>query len=124
MTLGQTLQELRCEAGLSRQTLAKTLHVSLRTLSKWESDDAFPNSRHLLAISQVFEISIGSLLSIAGMEAPSRPEDTPINAWQISDIQAHQGARRKKIPGTGALYCCIAVVLILLLIFLLGLQTR
>lgn len=40
MTLGQNIQSLRKNAGLSQEALGEALGVSRQAVSKWESDDS------------------------------------------------------------------------------------
>jgi transcriptional regulator with XRE-family HTH domain len=63
MELGQKLQQLRKEAGLTQEALAHRLFVSRAAVSKWESGRGYPNIESLKSISKVFGISIDDLLS-------------------------------------------------------------
>lgn len=62
MTLGQKLYELRKASGLSQEQLAKQIDVSRQTISNWESDIALPNLEKIIAISDLFQISLDQLL--------------------------------------------------------------
>ena len=72
MTLGQRIQELRKQAGLSQEGLGEALGVSRQAVSKWESDAGIPELDTLIAISRFFGITIGELL---GVEEPQKSEE-------------------------------------------------
>lgn len=56
------LKELRIEAGLSRADLAKKLNISVRSISYWESGKRECSFNMLIAIANLFEISVDYLL--------------------------------------------------------------
>ena len=53
MTFGEKLQDLRRKAGLSQDSLAEKLDVSRQAVSKWERDEAMPETEKLLRIAQL-----------------------------------------------------------------------
>ena len=63
MELGEKLQELRRQKGLTQEELAGILYVSRTAVSKWESGRGIPNIESLKAISKYFSVSIDELLS-------------------------------------------------------------
>lgn len=71
MTLGQRIQELRKQAGLSQEGLGEALGVSRQAVSKWEGDNGIPELDTLIAMSRLFGVTIGRLL---GVEEPEEPD--------------------------------------------------
>lgn len=67
MTLGEQIQQMRKAAGLSQEQLAETLKVSRQAVSKWETDQAMPETEKLAGICQAFGVSADRLL---GLELP------------------------------------------------------
>ena len=63
MELGEKLQELRKQRGLTQEELAAALFVSRTAISKWESGRGYPSIDSLKAISGFFSITIDELLS-------------------------------------------------------------
>lgn len=63
MELHEKLQALRRQRGWTQEELAQRLYVSRTAVSKWESGRGIPGIDSLKAISQVFGVSIDSLLS-------------------------------------------------------------
>ena len=65
MELGEKLQELRKQRGLTQEELAAALFVSRTAISKWESGRGYPSIDSLRAISRFFSVSLDNLLSTA-----------------------------------------------------------
>lgn len=63
MELGEKLQQLRKQRGMTQEELAAALYVSRTAISKWESGRGLPSIDSLQAISRYFSVSIDSLLS-------------------------------------------------------------
>ncbi|MDY3906485.1 MAG: helix-turn-helix transcriptional regulator [Lawsonibacter sp.] len=64
MTLGQRIQELRKKQGLSQEALGEKLGVSRQAISRWEMDGAVPEVDKLIALSQLFGVSLNDLLQV------------------------------------------------------------
>ena len=80
MTLGQRIQELRKQKGLSQEALGEALGVSRQAVSKWEGDNGIPELDTLIAMSRLFGVTVGQLLGVeeapAREEAPGEPDRT------------------------------------------------
>ena len=62
MEFHNKLYNLRKQKGLSQEELANRLNVSRQTISKWEVGDSAPDMEKLIAISDMFEISLDELV--------------------------------------------------------------
>ncbi|MBQ8519605.1 MAG: helix-turn-helix domain-containing protein [Agathobacter sp.] len=62
MKFGDRLYELRRQKGLSQEELANRIDVSRQTVSRWEIGDTVPDMDKLLAMGEVFEISLDELV--------------------------------------------------------------
>lgn len=60
--IGKKLADLRKEKGMTQEDLAEKLSVSRQSVSKWESDVAYPETEKLIVLSKIFEISVDELL--------------------------------------------------------------
>ena len=63
MNLSENLKKLRKENNLSQEELAEKLGVSRQSVSKWESNSAYPEMDKLIQISNMFNIGIDELLN-------------------------------------------------------------
>lgn len=64
MTLGQRIQELRKQKGLSQEGLGEALSVSRQAVSQWEGDNRIPELETLVTMSRLFEVTVGQLLGV------------------------------------------------------------
>ncbi|MGN0561814.1 MAG: helix-turn-helix domain-containing protein [Candidatus Fimenecus sp.] len=62
MTLGDKLSKLRKENQYTQEQLADILGVSRQSVSKWESDIAYPETEKLIQLSELFHCSLDYLL--------------------------------------------------------------
>lgn len=61
MTMGQIIAQNRKERGLTQEALALKLDVTNQAVSKWESDQSFPDIAVLPKLADLFETSIDAL---------------------------------------------------------------
>ena len=62
MTLGQRIQQIRIEHGLSQEEFAEKLGTTRQTVSRWELDQTYPEIAKIVLISRVFSFSTDSVL--------------------------------------------------------------
>ena len=62
MTIGQQIQNLRIEKGLTQERLAEMLEVSRQSVSKWELGQALPEVDKVIRMSELFGVSTDKIL--------------------------------------------------------------
>ena len=62
MTLGNRIQEIRIQAGLSQEAFGARIGVTRQTVSKWELDQVYPELEKIVLISKIFKVTTDSLL--------------------------------------------------------------
>ena len=62
MTLGEKIQTLRKQKGLSQEQLAEKITVSRQAVSKWELSESFPDVDNIVQLSNIFDVSTDYLL--------------------------------------------------------------
>lgn len=62
MTLGQRIQQIRTEHGLSQEAFAEKLGTTRQTVSRWELDQAYPEIAKIVLISKIFSVTTDSIL--------------------------------------------------------------
>lgn len=62
MNFAEKLLALRTQAGYSQEVLAEKLNVSRQAVSKWELGTTLPETEKIISISNLFSVSIDSLL--------------------------------------------------------------
>lgn len=63
MDLGKRLKQLRTEKHLSQETVAFELNVSRQAVAKWENNASKPSTANLMAICDLYGISLDELIS-------------------------------------------------------------
>lgn len=61
--LGERLSLLRRENKLSQEALAERLGVSRQAISKWEREECAPDTENLIALSEIYGITLDELLN-------------------------------------------------------------
>lgn len=56
------IYELRTKKGLSQEELAEKIFVTRQAVSRWETGETIPNTETLKLLSQLFDVSINTLL--------------------------------------------------------------
>ena len=74
--MGAFLQELRREQGLTQEQLGEKLHISGKTISRWETGTYMPPVEMLLALSELYGVSMNEL--VAGERLT--PDEIPVRA--------------------------------------------
>ena len=62
MKTQEVLYELRTKSGLSQEELAEKLFVTRQAVSRWENGETVPGTETLKALSELFNVSINTLL--------------------------------------------------------------
>ena len=89
MEFNNKLYELRKQKGFSQEELANRLNVSRQTVSKWEVGDSTPDMEKLIAISDLFGISLDELVLDKSPEPAPAPVVQPAKSELYSDIKKH-----------------------------------
>lgn len=63
MVFGEKLKLLRKKSGMSQEKLAEKLGVSRQAITKWERNAGTPGIENMMAISDLFGVSVDELLS-------------------------------------------------------------
>ncbi len=71
-TFSEKLLELRRQKGMSQEQLADSLGVTRQSVSKWESGTAVPELPKLIALSDLFSVSVDYLVKDC-LEVPESP---------------------------------------------------
>ena len=100
MEFNNKLYELRKQKVFSQEELANRLNVSRQTVSKWEVGDSAPDMEKLVAIGDLFGVSLDELVMNKAPEpAPVPFERAPAKSELYSDIKKHvlTDDNRKKV---------------------------
>ncbi len=95
--LADRLVELRKEQKLSQEALAEKLGLSRQSISKWERAEASPDTDNLIALAEVYGITLDQLLG--NDERKTEPQPQPkVAEKQLSAKQIKGKQNLKKTP--------------------------
>lgn len=127
MTLGMMIQKERTRLGLSQEKLAEQVGVSRQAVSKWELDNAVPDTDKLVPLARALGLSVDALL-VGNLPEKAGEEDSAPPTGELPE-------KREKRPGWFALHWywlglipvawgCYMLVQLLLLMVSLGMILR
>ena len=125
MTLGEKLSKLRKESNYTQEQLADILGVSRQSISKWESDIAYPETDKLIALGKLFECSMDYLLKEEIIEKTSvqtygfTEKVEEISRKVMTDKNKNKAKRVMKIAGVVFGVLVIVDVIAMILYFLI-----
>ena len=86
MTIGERIQMLRKNNGLSQEDLAKKLLVSRQTVSQWETDQTIPSVDNIYRLKEILNVSFDELMSDEKAEKEETEKEKPLEEYEyISD---------------------------------------
>ena len=62
MNFGDKIQLQRKKKGMTQEELGEELNVSRQTITKWESNQSFPEIKKIIKLSYFFDVTIDYLL--------------------------------------------------------------
>ncbi len=101
MTFSEKLALLRKKQGLSQEQLAGRLGVTRQSVSKWESALAFPEIDKLVALSNLFGVSVDYLVKdeLTEPAGPSHLEERLDELYRRTDMRYFAYTSRAKLFG-------------------------
>ncbi len=104
MTIGEKIIRLRTAAHVSQEQLAEKIGVSRQSVSKWEMDQTVPQIDKLVALSEIFRISLDDMLKKdvilqSESEAPAVPEK---HGGKYFDTDGFRGEANKTLTADHA----------------------
>ena len=62
MNMGKAIRENRLRRNMTQERLASRLNVTAQAVSRWETGETVPNTQTLKLLSELFDVSINTLL--------------------------------------------------------------
>ncbi len=87
--MGAFLKALRKEQGLTQEQLGERLHVSGKTISRWETGVYMPPVEMLLALSELYGVSMNELVCgerLTAESLPARAEENLTAVMKENDL--------------------------------------
>ena len=64
MNFGENFKNIRKQCGLSQQEVADKLQIKQSSVSDWENDVSRPDYEKLIAVSELYDVTLYELLGI------------------------------------------------------------
>ena len=80
---GAVIRSLREARGMTQQALAEQLYISAKTVSKWETGKAMPDTAIMLELCEILGISVNDLLCGEKIEMENK---NPKNEQLLLDL--------------------------------------
>ena len=106
--ISESIRACRKRLGLSQDELANRLHVTRQAVSKWENGSALPSVDMLIALANVFELSVDELLGVSPKQE-SEPTLRPETVGALLD----EHTRRQDKRTARMIWVLIAVAVLL-----------
>lgn len=118
--LNENIKNLRKSKGLSQEELAVKLNVVRQTVSKWENGLSVPDADMLIALSQVLDTPVSTLLGQTLASAESDDLKAISEKLEVINLQLarKKTAERRFLRGLLMAVCILTVVLFVLLALL------
>lgn len=118
MTFGEKLLSLRQRARMSQDALAEKLNVSRQAVSKWERDEAMPETENVIRIAQIFTVSTDYLLlnDPQPTQQQAAPQAQPFGGDRIERFIRRHGYKAGYFLMAGGAFLCIIALLVMLLL--------
>ena len=118
MALGEKLTQARKAAGLTQADVAAKLNVSRQAVSRWESGQSKPSTERLLALGELYGVSIDQLLNTGNVELPAVDNvSTPPEVEPREPVIPEKRRTRVWLKYAAAALCGVIVTLFIVSLF-------
>lgn len=62
--IGKNIKRLRCQKGITQETLAEHMHISTAAVSKWERGETLPDISMVIPLASYFGVSTDEILGV------------------------------------------------------------
>ena len=124
MKFGDKLIQLRKKNGLSQEELAEKLGVSRQSVSKWESNNTYPETDKIIQIANLFDCSMDDLINdkINDIESTLRKNKNNIqNVWDsLLEFITDTVNMFSKMKFKDGLKCIIEMIILSIILYIIG----
>ena len=89
MTMGEKLQKLRNEKNMSQEKVAEIVGVSRQAVSKWENDLSYPDTKNLILLAEVFNVSVDQLLKLSSNNLQYLEDEAKVSKEMTTNKKAY-----------------------------------
>ncbi len=108
MSIGNRISELRKKHNYSQEYVAEQLDVSRQAVSKWEQDQTSPDTSNLIALAELFGVSVEYIATGKTIEAPQNDDEKSSVPREIPDQTGANRLLGMIILAIGII-CCVVM---------------
>lgn len=99
LKIGKLFKRLRTEKGLTQEQFAEIMHVSNRTVSRWENGNNLPDIALLIDIADFYEVDLRSLLDgeRKSEKMDKQTENTVLKAVEYSNSETEKLTKKIRV---------------------------
>ena len=116
--LQENIKATRKARGLSQEEVARRLHITRQTLSKWENGLSVPDAQLLIRLAEILEVSVSQLLEDNSESDPETGATVAEQLERLNLLLSERNRRSRRIWRVVAGILIGAAVLTILLILL------
>ena len=124
MKFGDKLILLRKRKGMNQEELAEKLGVSRQSVSKWESNNSYPETDKIVQICNIFNCSMDDLINdnITNIDEIQRKDKNNLNIAIVSFLEFITKSINmfSNMKFTSGLKCIIEIIILALILALVG----
>ncbi len=81
--LSEKLKQLRSKSGLTQEQVAEKLNVTRSAIARWETDKGIPDITNLIAISELYDITVDELIKGSENVEQKIKADSKAKKWHL-----------------------------------------
>lgn len=116
--IGEFLKILRREKGLTQEQLAEILHVSGRTISRWETGTNMPDLSILIQMAEFYAVDVKEILDgeRKGENMDKELKETLIKVADYSKLEKEKAAKTGNIAFGLSFALCVVMIMVQLIV--------
>ncbi len=83
LNLSENIKKFRKAKGMTQEGLADLLNISSAAISKWESNDTYPDITMLFPLARIFDVSVDELMGYDTAKIESNIKDVIEQYWEM-----------------------------------------
>ena len=125
MSISKQLIHLRSIKGISQEELASLMNVTRQAVSKWETDQALPDSEKVIRLSEIFGVTTDYLLKgkesdpidIYSQHHSKAGHDLSAEVTEILDNVQRMSMKKRYLIGASILLGMIVLIVVCVFFF-------
>lgn len=93
ISLGDNIKRLRKDKCMTQENLAELLNISSAAVSKWESNDTYPDITMLFPLARIFDVSVDELMGYNSSKIEADIKEAIERYWETYNRGSYEEAK-------------------------------